>query len=294
MHLDPGLSVNIMYENFKEQYPDSSVCYETYRLLFGKKNISFTKLGEEECETCEIYKQHVCSKKSETDEQESSDCETCLRHEEHLVRAKLSRDLYREDKEKNVGPENHYFSMDMEKVIMLPHLPGIKTSLFTRRIIMFNQTIAPLGGKGSGDGKAIGFLWHEATQGRKDEDVASVVIKFLITSPYRDYKDIIIWCDNCSGQNKNWTLFSALVHFLCHPLSCVMSITLRFFEKGHTFMSADAAHHNNENAIRRKRFMYDFQDFVDCVNDKGTAILMQPEDFIDFKNEKGNSKDVHS
>ena len=40
--------------------------------------------------------------------------------------------------------------------------------------------------------------------------------------------------------------------------------------------------------------MYDFQEFIDCVNDKGTAILMQPEDFIDFKNEKGNSKDVHS
>ena len=60
-YLDPGLSVNIMHGNFKEQYADSSVCYETYRLLFRKKNISFTKLGEEECETCEIHKQHVCS-----------------------------------------------------------------------------------------------------------------------------------------------------------------------------------------------------------------------------------------
>ena len=84
---------------------------------------------------------------------------------------------------------------------------------------MFNQTIATLGGKESGDGKAVGFLWHEAIQGRKDEDIPSVVIKFLITSPYRNYKHIIISCDNCSGQNKNWMLFSAFFMsssiFLC-------------------------------------------------------------------------------
>ena len=161
---------------------------------------------------------------------------------------------------------------------------------------MFNQTIARLDGKESGDGKAIGFLWHEAIQGRTDDDITSVVIKFLITFPYRNYKHnhIIIWCDNCPGQNKNWTLFSALVHLLCHPLySCVLSITLRFFEKGHTFMSADSAHHNNENATRRKRLLFDFQDFVDCGNDKGAAILMHTEDFIDFQNGKGSAKDVH-
>ena len=39
--------------------------------------------------------------------------------------------------------------------------------------------------------------------------------------------------------------------------------------------------------------MYDFQDFVDCVNDKGAVILMHPEDFIDFQNEKRSAKDVH-
>ena len=29
--------------------------------------------------------------------------------------------------------------MDIEKVLMLPHLSGIKTALFTRRIIIINQ-----------------------------------------------------------------------------------------------------------------------------------------------------------
>ena len=58
-------------------------------------------------------------------------------------------------------------------------------------------------------------------------------------------------------------------------------------------MYADSAHHNNENAIRRNRFLYDFQDFVDCVNYKSTVILMHPEDFIRLQNEKWSAKDVH-
>ena len=47
-------------------------------------------------------------------------------------------------------------------------------------------------------------------------------------------------------------------------------------------------------STRRKRLLYDAQDFVDCVNDnKGTVILMHPEDFFDFQNEGRSVKDVH-
>ena len=35
--------------------------------------------------------------------------------------------------------------MDMQKVLMLLHLPGMKTAQFTRRIVTINQSIVPLG-----------------------------------------------------------------------------------------------------------------------------------------------------
>ena len=80
--------------------------------------------------------------------------------------------------------------MDMQNVLMLPHLPGLKSALFTRRIILINQSIVPVG-KFSEDqifgdgGQGRGYIWHEAIQGRKDEDVASAILKFLDESTYR-------------------------------------------------------------------------------------------------------------
>ena len=60
---------------------------------------------------------------------------------------------------------------------MLPRLPGIKTAIFTRQIILFNETFVPVG-----HADPLGFLWHEGIRGRNDEDITSVFIK-LLSSP---------------------------------------------------------------------------------------------------------------
>jgi len=36
-------------------------------------------------------------------------------------------------------------SVDMQKVIMLPRLPGVKTCVFTWRLVAFHETFAPRG-----------------------------------------------------------------------------------------------------------------------------------------------------
>ena len=43
------------------------------------------------------------------------------------------------------------------------------------------------------------------------------------------------------------------------------TITLKFFQPGHTFMSADAAHSRIEREMKRIGKVYDFDDFVTCV-----------------------------
>ena len=216
---------------------------------------------------------------------EKKECLLCTENEKHLQRAQLTREAYRADVVCNTNQNNPYLSMDMQKVLMLPLLPGCKTAIFTRRIFLINQTFALLGGTRKTNVKPHGYLWHEGIQGRNDEDVASAIIKFLNESVYRYSEHVTIWCDNCSGQNKNWMLFSSLVHLMCSQ-SPIQTLTLKFFEKGHTFMSDDSFHHQVENGIWEVKKLYDFQDFVRCVESKGTTVLMESKDFVSFRNEK--------
>ena len=157
--------------------------------------------------------------------------------------------------------------------------------MFTRRIILFNETFAPAGGHGS----PLGYVWHEGIRGRNDEDIASTFIKFL--EQHGDSSTLVLWADNCTAQNKNWTLYAALLHYV-NQNNPLKTLTLRYFEKGHTFMSADSFHKNVEEAMTGKGKLYDFQDFVDCVDTFGTAIEMQPTEFKLFKNELSRGKDT--
>ena len=57
-------------------------------------------------------------------------------------------------------------------------------------------------------------------------------------------------------------------------------------------MSADSFHHLVESEIRTKGKLYDFDDFVDCVDKRGTAIQMESNEFFEYENEKGTAKDI--
>ena len=91
----------------------------------------------------------------------------------------------------------------MIKVIMLSRIPGLKEVVFCKRIVVLNETFAPVGGPKTGkERKPTGVLWHEGIKGRNAPDVASTYISFIRSN--RDINDFVFWVDNCSGQNKNW------------------------------------------------------------------------------------------
>ena len=109
-YLPPHLSVKKMYIDYTEKCNDQLLHYESYRKIVREMNISFTKLGEEECEACETYKHHDCAnkkdgeirdekaeeqKEDEVHEQPGQECTTCKSQELHLQRASETRMVYR-------------------------------------------------------------------------------------------------------------------------------------------------------------------------------------------------------
>ena len=77
------------------------------------------------------------------------------------------------------GEEVAVFSVDMQKV-MMPLLPGVITCVFTRRLAVFHETFAPLGGRASENNKdPVGVVWHEGITGRHAEDVMNAYDKVI-------------------------------------------------------------------------------------------------------------------
>ena len=57
-YLPPKLKIKEMYADFKESH-SGVTGYDTYRREVSRMNISFVKLGEEECELCIMYDKHI-------------------------------------------------------------------------------------------------------------------------------------------------------------------------------------------------------------------------------------------
>ena len=159
-------------------------------------------------------------------------------------------------------------------------MPGVKRAVFTRRIVAFNMTFAPLGGRRNG--QPLGIIWHKAVCGRNDENVTSTYVKFL-KHYKRDCRTITLWVYNCSAQNKNWTLFTTLCQLVNDPTNQCETITSKYFEPGHNFMAADASHKRVEDEMRKMKNVLHFEDFKNFIAAQGIAIEMSADDFYDYK-----------
>ena len=107
--------------------------------------------------------------------------------------------------------------------------------------MVFNEKCALVGGSKNGKDKATGVIWHERIRGRSAADVASTFVSFIRKN--RDTIDFIFWLDNCSAQNKNWYLYTALLNKINSEGGYASSVTLQYFEPDHTTMSANNFHH---------------------------------------------------
>lgn len=271
LYLPNDLNVSYMHNDFLNKYKDhKSVSYDVYRKEIKKMGISFAKLGHEECETCEEWKLHG-------HQEIEINCDVCSKWKSHKDAADEARAFYQKQKA-DLDAETLIVSGDMQKIIMLPRVDTFKKVVFTRRLIAYHESFVPVGNTQLS--KPFAVIWHEAVSGRNKEDLISTFYAFLKHN--RDVKHIIIWLDNCSSQNKNWCFYTFLVMVINSLEIASESITINYFEAGHTFMSADSFHHNVEQSLKKKGKVYDFQDFASAVKEARKDVDVKEMTIMDF------------
>lgn len=164
----PSELTKLMHKDFLKKHPEHEISYETYRSIVAGMNISFTKLGHEECEVCEKFMLH---NPNHNKENLNNDCDECKNWSIHNTNAMQARRKYQIHVEKaHTSTEIEFVSVDLQKVIMLPKMEEFKDALFTRRIVVLNQSFVSLGSLQNMQ-KPIAILWHEAVSRRKKEDI---------------------------------------------------------------------------------------------------------------------------
>lgn len=81
---------------------------------------------------------------------------------------------YKEDSKLSIESTCIY-SINLQKVILIPNMPDIKFSFFTSRLLVFNETFAQL----KPNALCHCVLWHEAIAGCKAENVTDSILALI-------------------------------------------------------------------------------------------------------------------
>lgn len=166
-------------------------------------------------------------------------------------------------------------------MIQLPRLEGLKTVVVSQRLVAYNETFAP-GGSYAETQPVLPCLWTETTAGRASENILSTFIRFL--KHHKTVREITLWMDNCSAQNKNWNLFGFLILFLNSAETDTKMLNIKYFESGHTFMAADSFHAAVEKQMKSSPPLTypDFEEVVHRSKWNVEVLSMGVEDFIEL------------
>lgn len=120
LYLPSDITIQLMYKDFQEKHPTIRFSYYLYRDVVSSMNISFTKLGHEECYDCEEFDVHL--KESGHGKDEEGTCENCTKNAKHVKKYREARECYKMDAElsdSKQGNDQDIYSADLQKVIMV-------------------------------------------------------------------------------------------------------------------------------------------------------------------------------
>ena len=271
-YLEASLSITKLYHDFLSTHTYMPISYDKYRKVFQLQRITFGSPEADICDLCEFSKRHL----KEAHPPNMPACLDCGRIGLHRKFSVLCRTKSEQDANEPVSGDTAIFSVDMQSVLLIPIMKG-KNYFFTSRLVCFNETFGALA-----NARDIAVLWHEAIAGRSAADVASAFHLVMNSMPHIHH--FVFWADNCGPQNKNWYLFSSLLQSVSST-SGPLSITLKYLEKGHTFMRSDSIHGMIGKALRKEPELFDYDDLVALLKNAKIGldvISMSASDFRPF------------
>lgn len=258
LYLDSTLNLKLMYKLFKSNWtaakPDNGSKQNklpsigSYRKVFERMNLKFKPLKSDTCKRCDIFRYKILA----GEEVEKNK----IARDTHQDKAKYLQQRMKNDFKlaaSNISIQA--FAFDLQKTYQLPRT-STGSLYYLRNLNMFN-----LGIHDGATDQGYFNVWLETDGGRGSQEIGTTLINFLETHILPETTSIILWSDSCGGQNRNHKLCILLHHFLASHRT-LQTITLRFLQSGHSFMSCDRDFGIVEKAVKKKQSIWTPNEYV--------------------------------
>lgn len=128
-------------------------------------------------------------------------------------------------------------------------------------------------------------IWDESITGSGGNEIASCLLKVVSHPNFPKRKNLVIWSDNCIGQNKNKIILMLLIYLVSK--SIYEKVEQKFLISGHSYLACDRYFTLIE---RRKRVVKNYtpEDIGNMIAEARhqrpfNVIHMQKHDFKDFQ-----------
>ncbi|CAG4989572.1 unnamed protein product [Parnassius apollo] len=224
-YLHHDLSLKKIYGMFLKEY-NQPVSMTLYRNVFKGMNLSFHKPKKDQCSLCMTYREGTSEVKEKLQN----------KYDAHIIEKEEVRRIKNECKNRAIqNITTCCASFDLQQVIYLPQ--SNESALFyKRRLANYNFTIYDLASK-----DCICNLWNETISRRGASEISTCVYYFLTNCDRKSVKEVFLFCDGCSGQNKN-SVMAAMLLYLINNCESIEEISLRYFCSFHGQSEGDSVH----------------------------------------------------
>lgn len=180
-------------------------------------------------------------------------CDQCCAHKagnmsdeqyiKHIELKDLARTEKALDKEAAQKGTIHVLTADLQAVKLCPSL-NASALYFKTKLAVHNYTIYNLGTN------EVACYWFDETAcDLKATTYASFLIDHLTKLLENDPKDVVLFTDGCTAQNRNNVVSNALLRL---AMAKNIVITQKYLEKGHTQMEVDSVHSVIERKLKNR------------------------------------------
>lgn len=224
-----NLSTGLAYVPWCQEHNIVPVRESACRKLFCTEyNIGFKLPKPDTCKTCNEINIKLYTARSNKDYLEVERLTTFINL--HRNRAKAMQDLLKVETERSQNSINVcVISFDLQQALPIPKLTT-GPAFYCRKVWLYN-----LGVHSCTTGQGHMYLWTENQAKPGADEVALVLFKFHYSK--KEVDKLIIFTDNCAGQNKNWFLMAFWLQLVKEKK--FKTITHHFLVSGHTHLPPD-------------------------------------------------------